>query len=456
MLESGEKQVTRINSANPKQLSKLLRRIENKSLPPPNEKGIKLQERAISIASELPKLQRNTLSVMIPARRASHLLRSTVPELFTQINYACSKGDILGADVFIILNRGGDDSDKSFAHEYIPSDNVEKIEVWEKQGVMYSDIKYMDVITLNHHSQDAKQNRIIFVHQEDIPENSGHTNALKTGWNLMCDVAKQDSYTSKYYLSTDADIRLVSKGNKSEGKFGLPDLIDEVRNRNLFAVGGKVVPVVLDDTGQIILDKKVSPLIQATANLHTTTKGFQWGPGGGTLCVGPEGLAAQAAVANTNMQVPDVSFWILSKYLLNKDVDVLPTVNVLDSAPAEERLNREQIAVANTELKKWVKNKQTLAELSQIQEIPDSWKKIVRWMMGQKYVKDFFGDEFVKEIAYPKLIQIVVGNIKAVWDQYGFGKGTVPELLRLTKQLFPYVLISSTVNKVELTEDVTW
>lgn len=225
-----------------------------------------------------------------------------------------------------------------------------------------------------------------------------------------------------------------------------------------FAVGAKVEPVVTNNDGSFNLSQKPASLIRATANLHTNSKGFQWSPGGGTLARGREALAGHLAVTNTNMEVPDVSFTVLTGGILGKKFHVSQTIFVLDDAPPEEKITIKQLHHLRQAVREWSKNGKPLQELVTREDIPASWKKLIRWLQGQKFTEDFFGKDLMSLVAQPRLFDIVIGNLKATLARYGYNSDSVREILSLVKELPSYLIIKSAVKKREnsVQKSVSW
>lgn len=263
------------------------------------------------------------------------------------------------------------------------------------------------------------------------------------------DSAKKNGQVNKYYLTTDTDNRIYTerKDNVYSGN-GLLALMDQSETGDYFAVGAKVEPAVTNPDGSFDLSKKVASLIKATANLHTSTRGFQWSPGGGTLAKGLDALAAHAAVTNENMEVPDVSFTVLTGGILNKKIYVSNKITVLDDAPKEENISIKQLKDLKKTINEWVKSGQSLQDLVARENIPSSWKKLIRWMQGQKFAEDFFGKDLMSLVAQPRLVDIVLGNLQTTLKRYGYNKDAIVEIVSLVKELPSYLIIKSAVKKI--------
>lgn len=418
-------------------------------------KAKELHRNFLSYKDQLPTKHSDRLGIVIPARKAAHFMKINLPFLRNQIQECVDKGKISGADVVIVLNRGGIESDRTFVDDY-SDQNIDKLILWEKSGQLYKDKDFMNETDISSSQSDGS--RIIFIIQEDVDKNTGHTNALRTGFNSFIEASKKTGHVHKYYLTTDTDNRIYS-GYRENNYFGngLLALMDQIETGDFFAVGAKVEPVVTDADGSFNLSKKVASLIRATANLHTNAKGFHWSPGGGTLAKGVDALAAHAAVTNENMEVPDVSFTVLSSGILNKKIHVSNTITVLDDAPKEESVNLKQLRALKKIVHDWAKSSQPLQELVAKSDIPSGWKKLIRWMQGQRFAEDFFGKDLMNNIAQPRLTDIVLGNLRATLKKYGYGKDTIMEIVSLVKELPSYLIIKNAIEKRELIiESVNW
>jgi hypothetical protein len=418
-------------------------------------KAKELRHSFLTYRDQLPTKQSSRLGIVIPARKAAHFMKVNLPFLRNQIQECVNEGKVLGADIVVVLNRGGIESDRVFADNYFDQ-NIDKLILWEKSGHLYKDKDFMNETDISFTKSDGS--RIIFIIQEDVDKNTGHTNALRTGFNAFIEASKKNGQVHKYYLTTDTDNRIYA-GYRESNYFGngLLALMNQIETGDYFAVGAKVEPAVTDADGSFNLSKKVASLIRATANLHTNAKGFHWSPGGGTLAKGVDALAAHAAVTNENMEVPDVSFTVLSSGILNKKIHVSNTITVLDDAPNEETVNLKQLKDLKKVVHGWAKSSQPLQELIARSDVPSSWKKLIRWMQGQRFAEDFFGRDLMNYIAQPRLTDIVLGNLRATLKKYGYGKDTIMEIVSLVKELPSYLIIKNAIKKRELiVQSVNW
>ncbi len=404
-----------------------------------------LHKSFIAFKDQLPINQSERLGVVIPARKASHFMRANMLFLSNQIQECVEKGKISGADVVVVLNRGGVEDDRVFANQFLDN-NMTKLILYERSGHLYKEKEFLNETDIT--PAESDKIRAIFIIQEDIDGNAGHTNALRTGFNAFVEVAKKSGKVNKYYLTTDTDNRIYAE-KKEEGYSGngLLALMDQLETNNYFAAGAKVEPVVTEADGNFNFTKKVTALIRATANLHTTAKGFQWSPGGGTLAKGADALAAHAAVTNENMEVPDVSFTVLTGGILNKMINVSKNITVLDDAPEEVNMTMRQLISLKNTVHDWAKSGQPLQELVNRNDIPSGWKKLVRWMQGQKFAEAFFGKDLMSLVAQPHLINIVLGNLHTTLDRYHYSKDAIKEIISLIKEFPSYLIIKSAVRK---------
>lgn len=420
-------------------------------------KAKELHHSFLAFKDQLPTKQSNRLGIVIPARKAAHFMKINLPFLSNQIQECVNEGKISGADIVVVLNRGGVENDRVFSDNF-SDQNMDKLVLWEKSGHLYKDRDFVSETDIASSKSDGT--RIIFIIQEDVDKNTGHTNALKTGFNAFVDASKRSGQVNKYYLTTDTDNRIYEwhKGNNYFGN-GLLALMNQLEAGDYFAVGAKVEPAVTDDNGNFDLSKKVASLIRATANLHTNAKGFQWSPGGGTLAKGADSLAAHAAVTNENMEVPDVSFTVLTGGILNKKIHVSNRITVLDDAPKEENISLKQLKDLRKIVHNWAKSGQPLQELVTRNDIPLAWKKLIRWMQGQRFAEDFFGKDLMSLVAQPRLVNIVFGNLQATLERYHYNKEAIKEIISLIKEFPSYFIIKHAVqikSVLPVHESATW
>ncbi len=408
-------------------------------------KAKELHKSFLAYRNQLPTSQSDRLGIVIPARKAAHFMRANLPFLSGQIQECVEKRKISGADVVVVLNRGGIESDKNFVEQFSDQD-MDKFVLYEKSGHLFNDEQFSDETNIA--LLESDKTRVIFIIQEDLDSNTGHTNALRTGFNAFIDAAKKSGQVSKYYLTTDTDNRIYAE-RKDDGYSGngLLALMDQLETGNYFAVGAKVEPAVSEVDGNFNLQKRVASLIRATANLHTSARGFQWSPGGGTLAKGLDALAAHAAVTNENMEVPDVSFTVLTGGILNKKSHVSNKITVLDDAPKEENISVKQLMHLKKTVHDWARSGRPLQDLVTREDIPSSWKKLIRWLQGQRFAEDFFGKDLMSLVAQPRLVDIVLGNLQVTLKRYGYNKETIGEIVSLVKELPSYLIIKSAVKK---------
>ncbi len=405
----------------------------------------KLVESFYHYLNSLPDNQNNRLSVVIPAKNVSHFMSQNLPILITQAGETITNGIIDGYDVVVVLNRGGDENDREFAYTFNPA-GIHKRMIWERGGTLFSDANRTRKTNLS--LGKGTENRIFFIVQDNVEENTGHSNALKTAFHALLETARTDEYCSKYYLTIDADNRLHTqvRTNGFEGN-GLLALIEKVHSGDFFAVGARLKPAVFNQDGTYDCTKKVAGLIRATANLHVTTPGFQWSPGGGTVALGSEALAAHIAINDRDLEVPDVSFTLLAKKILKKKITVANDIFVVDASPQEEKITLSRYKDLRNKLAYWSDSDSTVEELIQNKEIPASWRKMIRWLHGQKVAEEFFGKQIIKSIVQPRISNIVLGNIKVTLQNEGLGLKAVQELLSLSREIPAYFTIRSSLKK---------
>lgn len=70
-------------------------------------KAKELHQSFLSYKKQLPINKGERLGVVIPARKAAHFMKSNLSFLFGQIQECIEKRKISGADVVVVLNRGG-------------------------------------------------------------------------------------------------------------------------------------------------------------------------------------------------------------------------------------------------------------------------------------------------------------------------------------------------------------
>src|SRR3989344_3689732 len=120
-----------------------VRDYSQKEHPLPSEKALGLLDNIRKYKETLPDADNNRLAVIIPARRASHLLQTGLPILNRQIKECVDKEKIDGADIAIVLNRGGDEADQPFANDFQVEDVSFDIVT---SGLMGKDIRLTDQV----------------------------------------------------------------------------------------------------------------------------------------------------------------------------------------------------------------------------------------------------------------------------------------------------------------------
>ena len=118
-----------------------VRDYSQKEHPLPSEKALGLLDNIRKYKETLPDADNNRLAVIIPARRASHLLQTGLPILNRQIKECVDKEKIDGADIAIVLNRGGDEADQQFANDF-QVEAATTVNLYEKGGRLYTDSQY--------------------------------------------------------------------------------------------------------------------------------------------------------------------------------------------------------------------------------------------------------------------------------------------------------------------------
>lgn len=70
-------------------------------------KAKELHQSFLSYKNQLPTNKGERLGVVIPARKAAHFMKANLSFLSDQIQECVEKRKISGADVVVVLNRGG-------------------------------------------------------------------------------------------------------------------------------------------------------------------------------------------------------------------------------------------------------------------------------------------------------------------------------------------------------------
>ncbi|EKD62853.1 MAG: hypothetical protein ACD_52C00032G0001 [uncultured bacterium] len=437
-----------------------VRDYSQKEHPLPSEKALGLLDNIRKYKETLPDADNNRLAVIIPARRASHLLQTGLPILNRQIKECVDKEKIDGADIAIVLNRGGDEADQQFANDF-QVEAATTVNLYEKGGRLYTDSQYTQEANL----AELRKSTInfFFIHQEDVDVNSGTANALRTGFQAFVDSAKRENTVHKYYLTPGADNRLYTgkQGDNFTGN-GLLRMMEIAEATGCFAVGAKLEPVVMDENGYILPDKKIAGLVRATANLHTYSPGAKWSPGGGTLSAGRDALAAQTAIMDGGLQVEDVSFDIVTSGLMGKDIRLTDQVRVVYSAPADRGLSiteqLKELRILKPIIYEWARANEPLENLIKRPELPEDWAKLVRWLQGQKYAENYFGQAFVRALAGPNLFNIIIENIRTILKDCGWNKKAIKEAVSLARELPSYLTINSGLTRKDYDKEggVSW
>jgi len=83
---------------------------------------------------------------------------------------------------------------------------------------------------------------------------------------------------------------------------------------------------------------------------------------------------------------------------------------------------------------------------------------LVRWLQGQKYAENYFGQAFVRALAGPNLFNIIIENIRTILKDCGWNKKAIKEAVSLARELPSYLTINSGLTRKDYDKEggVSW